>query len=221
MTPYFETVKSFADVPLTSEGVETASFLEASDGLVQMFGEDLLDGFDETEDLRGFDAGPFDLLGSGVFGFVQTDIRNNINGVRVRYEIAKDKSGTLENLVRSESTEREGERNATPCLVRLLRGLSFTCKALQNMQRDRSTELHVCFKRSYDEVLRHHHTFIIRSVVAVAIRAVPRRDDFYAKISQGGSIPKLDLEMAKWLEALERIVTHMSAFLAQGGYGRV
>ena len=26
---------------------------------MQMFGEDLLDGFEETEDLRGFDAGPF------------------------------------------------------------------------------------------------------------------------------------------------------------------
>ena len=57
VTPYFETVKvttsnfihnpllislrmqSFADVPVTSDGVETASFLEASDGLVNMFGK--------------------------------------------------------------------------------------------------------------------------------------------------------------------------------------
>lgn len=55
MAPYFETVKvstrlpfrlylilpalqSFADVPITADGVETASFLEASDGLVNMFG---------------------------------------------------------------------------------------------------------------------------------------------------------------------------------------
>jgi hypothetical protein len=58
--PYFETVKvttsvplnprlpsllipshiqSFADVPVTSDGVETATFLDASDGLVNMFGE--------------------------------------------------------------------------------------------------------------------------------------------------------------------------------------
>ena len=34
-------------------------------------------------------------------------------------------------------------------------GLAFTCKALQNMQNDRSVELHICFKRSYDEILRH------------------------------------------------------------------
>ena len=31
-------LKSFADVPITEYGVETQSFLEASDGLVQMFG---------------------------------------------------------------------------------------------------------------------------------------------------------------------------------------
>ncbi|KDR81328.1 hypothetical protein GALMADRAFT_116294 [Galerina marginata CBS 339.88] len=197
MAPYFETVKSFSEVPFTEDGVETAPFLEASDGLVKMF----------------------DLLGSGVFGFVQSDIRSNINGVRGRYEVAREKSGTLEELVRSESVETQ--KHATPCLVRLIRGLAFTCRALQNMQQDRNSELHVCFKRSYDEVLRHHHTFIIRSVVSVAIRAVPHRHDFYAKISQGGSVEKLDTELEKWLGGLERIVKHVSTFLEQGGYGRV
>jgi len=58
VSPYFETVKassfnfihrfsllislriqSFADVLVTSDGVETASFLDASDGFVNMFGE--------------------------------------------------------------------------------------------------------------------------------------------------------------------------------------
>lgn len=43
----------------------------------------------------------------------------------------------------------------------------FLCKALQHMQKDPSVELHVCFKRSYDEVLRHHHTFIVRSLAIV------------------------------------------------------
>ena len=43
----------------------------------------------------------------------------------------------------------------------------FLCKALQHMQNDPSVELHVCFKRSYDEVLRHHHTFVVRSLAVV------------------------------------------------------
>ena len=36
------------------------------------------------------------------------------------------------------------------------------------MQNDTKAELYACFKKSYDEVLRHHHSFIIRSVVSVS-----------------------------------------------------
>jgi len=47
-------------------------------------------------------------------------------------------------------------------------GLFFTCRALQNAQEDSDAELRVCFKRAYDVVLRHHHSFVIRSVVSVS-----------------------------------------------------
>ncbi|KAG6812792.1 hypothetical protein H0H92_000424 [Tricholoma furcatifolium] len=190
-------MQSFADVPCTKEGIDTEAFLEASDGLIQMF----------------------DLFGSSVFGFVQSDLRSNIAGVRRRFEATREASKTLEDLVRIEAAEPQ--KHATPCLVRLTRGLSLTCVALQNMQSDPSAELHVCFKQSYDKVLRHHHSFIIRSVVSVAIRAVPWRSDFYATLAQGGSQEKLDAELAKWLDALAAIVERVSTFLADGGYGRV
>lgn len=194
MAPYFETVKSFADVPIREDGIDTAAFLEASDGLMNMF----------------------DLLGSGVFGFIQNDVRGNISGVRDRYEATKENSSTLERLV-----EGEPHGYSTGCMVRLTRGLWLTCEALQELQRDRNAELHVCFKRSYDKVLRRHHSFVIRSVVTVAIRAVPRRNDFYMKIAQGGDIEKLDRELAKWLEGLEAVVQRMKDFLEHGGYGSV
>jgi len=197
MAPYFETVKSFADVPVTDNGIETEVFLEASDGLVQMF----------------------DLLGSTVFEFIQTDIRNNIAGVRKRHNETQGVSHTLEDLVERESTE--SQKIGTSCLVRLTRGLALTCRALQNLQSDRSAEVHVCFRRSYDAVLRHHHSFLIRSVVYVAIRAAPKRKDFYARIAQGGPVEKLDTEMTKWLEGLDRIVQQLARFLKDGGYGQV
>ncbi|KAG5636203.1 hypothetical protein H0H81_008785 [Sphagnurus paluster] len=197
MKPYFETVKSFADVRVTDAGVDTAEFLEASDGLVQLF----------------------DLLGTGVFGFVQSDIRGNIAGVRSRFEANKEASSTLEDLVRKEARERK--KDATACLVRLTRGLSFTCASLQNMQSDTSAELYACFKRSYDVVLSHHHSFIIRSVVGVALRAVPRRPDFYARIAQGGDVAQLDVALARWLAGLHVLVGRISKFLEDGGYGRV
>ncbi|KAF9224213.1 glycolipid transfer protein [Gyrodon lividus] len=195
--PYFETITSFANVPITEDGVNTISFLEASDGLVKLF----------------------DLLGSGVFGFVQADIRGNIEGVRSRYRDASASSVTLENLVRSETSQ--GHRHGTGCLVRLTRGLLFLCKAFQHMQNDPSVELHVCFKRSYDEVLKHHHTFVVRSLAVVAVRAAPYRRDFIARISQGGDRETFDLELTKWLGGLDVIVKRLKAFIEEGEYGKV
>lgn len=64
-------------MPVTDDGIDTAAFLEASDGLVNMFGAPsvlltFIPAFLITL--------PFlqDLLGSQIFGFVQTDLRNNI-----------------------------------------------------------------------------------------------------------------------------------------------
>lgn len=126
-------------------------------------------------------------------------------------------------------------------------GLLFTCRALENMQADRSSELRACFKRSYDDVLRHHHGWFIQSAITVrvgnaffqlkrvfilfpprvpwsfqlAITAVPSRSEFYRRISQGGSHEKLDTELEKWLKGLDQIVVHMKRFLDEGGYGTV
>ncbi|KAI0685889.1 glycolipid transfer protein [Cytidiella melzeri] len=197
MAPYYESAKSFADVEVTDDGVHTASFLHASDDFVNMF----------------------DLLGTGVFSFVQTDLRNNIAGVRARHQQRPGGSATVEELVLQEAAE--GQRQATACLVRLVRGLLFTCRALQNMQQDKNVELHVCFRRSYDAVLKHHHSFIVRSVVTVAIRAVPHRHDFYNRLAQGTAHDAFDCELRKWLEGLEAIVTRLRNFLEGGGYGKV
>ncbi|KAJ6535431.1 glycolipid transfer protein domain-containing protein [Mycena capillaripes] len=197
MAPHFETVKSFADVQITDTGINTEEFLLASDGLVAMF----------------------DLLGSGVFGFVQADIKSNVSGVRERYNATSTESATLEDLVRHEHSQ--GAKHGTQCLVRLIRGLAFTCVALQTTQNEPTCALHVCFRRAYDVVLRHHHTFVVRSVVTIAIRAVPRRDHFYAQISQGGDAEKFEAELKRWLVGLDAIVQRMKGFLAEGGYGRV
>ena len=55
----------------------------------------------------------------------------------------------------------------------------------------------------------------------VAIRAVPHRRDFYARLTQGGSEEKFDGELTKWLGALEGIVSRMRGFLAEGRYGTI
>ncbi len=55
----------------------------------------------------------------------------------------------------------------------------------------------------------------------LAIHPVPRRDDFFTRIAQGGSIEKLHIELAKWLAALDALVIRLSAFLIEDNYGRV
>ncbi|EIW75304.1 glycolipid transfer protein [Coniophora puteana RWD-64-598 SS2] len=195
--PYFETVTSFADVPITDDGVVTRPFLEASDGLVKLF----------------------DLLGSGLWAFVQNDIKSNISGVRDRFEGNEPRSGTLEELVLAEAAD--GHRYATQCLVRLVRGLTFLCRALQHMQAEQSLEMHACFKRAYDEVLRHQHGFVVRSLAMVAVRAAPARSDFIGRVSQGSSGETFDRELNRWLSGLAEIAQHTRSFLEQGGHGKV
>ena len=104
----------------------------------------------------------------------------------MRFDAATDASTTLEKLVRTEN--EGGSRVATACLIRLIRcvscwfrliyisyadffvcsGLALTCSALMHLQKDRDAELHTCFRRSYDEVLKHHHSYFVQTVVIVS-----------------------------------------------------
>ena len=200
MAPYLDTVKSFADVPITDAGVDTLAFLAASDGLVGMF----------------------DLLGSTAFGVVQSDLNGNIKKLRTRYEAAPTKSDTLENLVINEKAE--GKNTATEGLMWLLRGLSFTCQALIKAQSDAAKELAAAFTDSYGETLSKYHNFVVKGIFKVAIKACPYKKDFYAKLAadpNGGAAvtsERLNTELDKWLAALDGIVKRMEKFYADGKY---
>lgn len=50
---------------------------------------------------------------------------------------------------------------------------------------------------------------------------MPYRQDFYARIAQGGSIEKLNEELAKWLAGLDVIVKRMCKFVDENMYGKV
>ncbi|KAK0505079.1 het-c2 protein [Armillaria luteobubalina] len=198
MAPYLERVKSFADVPVTDAGVDTLAFLEASEGLV----------------------GIFDLLGSSAFSVVQADLKGNIAKVRARYDAAPSQSATLEQLVENEKGEKK--RTATEGLMWLLRGLSFTCKALQNAQTKKDEELSVAFSKSYELTLKKFHNFVVKGVFSLAMKACPYRADFYKKLAAdpaGGPSATEDVvneELDKWLAALSDIVTRMQTFYEQG-----
>nr|GAT44281.1 predicted protein [Mycena chlorophos] len=201
MAPYLETVRSFADVD-TTNGVNTVEFLEASEGLV----------------------GLFDLLGSAAFSVVQNDLKGNITKVRARYDATPTLSDTLEKLVENEKGEKK--RTATEGLMWLLRGQSFTCKALQNAQANPKEELSVAFNDSYANTLKKFHNFVVKGIFSVAMKACPYRADFYAKLAAdpaGGpaaSDEKVTEQLNNWLNPLDAIVTRMQTFYEKGDYGK-
>lgn len=91
-----------------------------------------------------------------------------IQKVRARYDATPDKSATLELLVENEKGEKK--RTATEGLLWLLRGLSFTCKALQAAQSNPSEELSAAFNKSYDATLQKFHNFIVKGIFSVSPR---------------------------------------------------
>ncbi|CAE6430307.1 Glycolipid transfer protein OS=Xenopus tropicalis GN=gltp PE=2 SV=1 [Rhizoctonia solani AG-1 IB] len=184
--------KSFVDVPVTEDGVDTASFLDASDGVAELFTH----------------------FNSAAFTPVQTDISSNIAKVRTRLNSHPAESVTLEKLIVNE--KKESKQPATEGLMWLLRGLAFTCKALQHCQANETAELSVGFDKSYPQTLKPYHNFVVKGIFTVALKACPYRKDFYEKI---GSPP--DDQLNSWLGSLDSIVTRMDAFYKAGKHGEV
>jgi hypothetical protein len=164
MPPQFETVKvgnhvpvlyqskttspqqSFVNVLITPDGVETSSFLEAADGLMDLFGKFIIPSQQLRLSLNPFL--PIKISWAALslhssrriseitlpyvrprpfpeprtpprpFFFVGSK-RAAFQGVRTRYNAHKSVSETLENLVQAEA--REGGTQGTACLVRLTR----------------------------------------------------------------------------------------------------
>ncbi|KAF8552973.1 het-c2 protein [Imleria badia] len=203
MAPFLETVKSFADVPITDEGIDTIAFLEASEGVVRLF----------------------KLLENPAFALVVSDLDGNITKVRTRYLAHPTQSTTLELLTLNEQSEKK--RTATEGLMWLLRGLSFTHQALHTAQSDSNVELSRAFTQGYEASLKQHHNFVVKGLFSVAMRACPYRKDFYAKLAAdpdgGASVAgdKVDAELDRWLQGLDKIVVQMRKVYKEKGYGEI
>ena len=67
---------------------------------------------------------------------------------------------------------------ATEGLMWLLRGLSFTCKALQVAQANKAKELSASFSEAYEATLKKYHNFVVKGIFAVRERAASIRAPF-------------------------------------------
>ncbi|KAM0792298.1 hypothetical protein ACM66B_004987 [Microbotryomycetes sp. NB124-2] len=192
MSTYFETVKrSYVDVP-TEPGVDTVQFLEATEGLIKMF----------------------DLLGNPSFSVVQSDMNGNVKKIRDRFLATPDKSATLESLMENEKGEKK--KTATEGLLWLIRGLKFTQVALKRSQQNKQEELADSFSEAYSVTLKKYHSFVIKPIFALAMKACPYRATFYGKL--GPPEADIDGELEKWLAALEKIIAQIEAAFEKGQY---
>ncbi|ORZ34909.1 glycolipid transfer protein-like protein HET-C2 [Catenaria anguillulae PL171] len=177
-TTYFDTLsKSYTQVPVTDEGIDTPSFLEATEGLINML----------------------DLLGSSAFKPVQSDMSGNVKKIRERYNSDNAKNSTLQKLITSEKADNK--KTATEGLLWLTRGLSFCAQALRHSHNNEAEELTESFTKAYETTLKPHHSMMVRPIFSLAMKACPYRKDFYAKL--GSDTDKVRKQLSEWLVALE------------------
>ncbi|KAI7907090.1 glycolipid transfer protein domain-containing protein [Cokeromyces recurvatus] len=185
--------RSYANVEVDSEGINTDQFLEATDGLINMF----------------------DLFGNSAFMVVQKDMSNNVKKIRTRFLENPIEYNTLEKLMAKEAHLKR--RLATEALLWLKRGLEFTAYSLMHNIDHPTEELTVSFSLAYDKTLKAYHSFIVRPVFNLAMNACPWRKDFYEKI--GIQDDKSIELMREWLMALSHLIDILNKVFEQNpGY---
>lgn len=90
--------------------------------------------------------------------------------------------------------------------------LDFTAQALRQNLTKSSEELADSFRAAYGNTLKPHHSFIVKPIFSAAMSATPYRKDFYAKLGEDQS--KVEADMGKWLEALEKVISVLKTFMA-------
>ncbi|KAI9136758.1 glycolipid transfer protein domain-containing protein [Paraphysoderma sedebokerense] len=144
MSTYFDTLaRNYTQVPITADGIDTATFLEATEGLIKLF----------------------DLLESSAFTPVQSDMRGNVKKIREKYETDPSKYTTLQKIVLGDNDKN---KTATVGLLWLKRGLEFTALALRRSVDNPAEELTVSFTKAYEGTLKQYHNFMVKGVFTVS-----------------------------------------------------
>jgi len=148
----------------------------------------------------------FDHLGT-VFAFARTELAEKKESlVRV-----KDKLVTLDKVVDADAkagtlkTKNSCARN----LFRLLSGISFISKLLQNMANDRQKTLRQAAAEAYDVTLSNMHGYMVRMAIKTSMYMLPNRDQFLASINETEESAKGHAE--NFSPNVDRLVTRVLA----------
>ncbi|CAG8503983.1 1226_t:CDS:2 [Cetraspora pellucida] len=176
---------SYCDVPITEDGIDTITFLNATHELVKLL----------------------DIIGPEVFEFFRGEMNSNIKNIRERFEHNKSKNLTLEKLIKHDESEYKTKNIHN--LVLLTRQIEFIAVGLRRSINDPNEELAVSFTESYKITLERHHNIVLRPIFRVAIKACPYRHEFFQKL--GNDQEKVYQQYESWLSSLEGIIKRLYA----------
>lgn len=162
----------------------------------------------------------FDVLGSTAFAPVKMDIQGNIGKLHARWQTDPVGLGRLLALVQREvdagTTAASG--SATDALLWLKRALAFIAAFLDQVQAGNG-DLADCASVAYGSTLKCHHGWVVRSVFAVALRALPELDGFVKALAPSlEDAQHLDYrrqlfdDCAAYVRALHAVLEALDAF---------
>lgn len=140
-----------------------------------------------------------DKLGSKAFAPVKMDINGNITKIRKKCESDANKFETLEDIVRSELSTgtTKVSNSATDAIMWLKRALSFVANFLANIVNGEKN-LTAALQKAYSVTLSNHHSWVVKGVFALAVKAAPDYNDFIRALSSESA----NLECTKFQKTL-------------------
>eukprot|EP00058_Branchiostoma_floridae_P019947 XP_002605437.1 hypothetical protein BRAFLDRAFT_120663 [Branchiostoma floridae] len=115
---------------------------------------------------------------------VKMDVQGNIRKLTQKYSTNPVVYCTLQDIVKQEmaSNSTQVKNSATDAIMWLKRGLQFTREVfIEIVQGER--DLTVAVGNAYEKTLKKYHGFVVRGVVALAMKAVPFYEDFRTKMT--------------------------------------
>jgi len=183
--------------PTVKEQVPGVAFVEASRAIISIF--DLIPGMGMVKsDMMGNASTLASNLGSTGMS-LQTLVNTELNG------------GDTKALVAD-------KRSSTCALLWLSRALRFVQGFLQALLKNPNKPLKDCVMEGYEQTLRSHHNFAVRTTFGVAVNAAPERADFMARLGPDGQL--VTRQLGDVLPVFGAVMNMLLAYLKDKGVER-
>jgi hypothetical protein len=105
-----------------------------------------------------------------------------------------------------------GNGKTTTCAALWLgRALRFVLALLQELVAKKDKSLSDCVYAGYEASLKPHHNFVVKGTFAVAVKAAPARDKFYAKL--GPDAATVDAALEEVIPVISELIEKLQSFL--------